>query len=268
MRFTPKTEEEQARAITRLVDDSLSEAERPAVVEWANGRPEVGRQVESQRRVSQQLQAGGPAVPEQLVGAVEARVRAANAPRARRQRASGRDSLSKWRPAIVVGALAAACAVVIVLVVGTGAGSGPSIPAAARLAFAPATGPAPAVRSAKFLDVSYGGVTYPNYAREFGVRPTGTRIDRIGGREALTVFYRLPSGAQLSYTVFSGKPVPLPSAAQAVMHWGVPLHVFNTSSGLAVVTLVRYGRSCVLAARTSRDLVLSLAAAPIRAAAA
>ena len=35
-------------------------------------------------------------------------------------------------------------------------------------------------------------------------------------------------------------------------------------AGLAVVTLQRFGRTCVLAAPTSRDLVLALAAAPIR----
>jgi hypothetical protein len=43
----------------------------------------------------------------------------------------------------------------------------------------------------------------------------------------------------------------------------VPLRLFRTSSGLSVVTLVRHGRTCVLAARTSPDVVLGLAAAPV-----
>ena len=147
-------------------------------------------------------------------------------------------------------------------VAGTGGSSGPSIPAAAALAFAPSTGPAPAAQTAKLLDVSYGGVTYPNYAR-FSVPPTGTRTDRIGGRPALTVFYRLPNGTRLSYTVFSGNAVALPHDARAVRYEGVPLREFSTSSGLSVVTLVRYGRTCVLAAHVKPDVVLGLAAAPV-----
>ena len=105
-------------------------------------------------------------------------------------------------------------------------------------------------------------MTYPNYAK-FSVPATGTRTDRIGGRSALTVFYRVSSGAQMSYTVFSGKAVPLPSSATSVVFDGVPLHWFSTSSGLSDVTLVRYGRTCVLAAPVKPNVVLALAAAPV-----
>ncbi len=163
---------------------------------------------------------------------------------------------------IAVTALAAVCAAVVIAVTGTGGGSSPSIPAAAALAFARSTGPAPPARSPKLLDVSYAGVTYPNYAK-FAVPPTGRRTDRIGGRPALTVFYRLADGTPLSYTVFSGKTVPLPHSARTVVFDGVPLHEFSTSSGLSVVTLVRFGRTCVLAARAKPNVVLGLAAAPV-----
>jgi hypothetical protein len=152
----------------------------------------------------------------------------------------------------------------LILMIGSGGGTNaPSIPAAAKLAFAQPIGSAPAAKNAKLLNVSYAGVTYPNYA-QFAVLPTGTRTDRIGGRPALTVFYHLPNGARLSYTVFSGKPVPLPAAAKTVVFDGVRLRAFSTPSGIAVVTLVRFGRTCVLAAPTKRDLVLALAAAPVR----
>jgi hypothetical protein len=115
----------------------------------------------------------------------------ATAPRKRRALSWG------WRPAVAVAGLAAVCAAIVIAAVGVGGGSkGPSIPAAAELAFAPSTGPAPAARSATLLDVSYGGVTYPNY-HKFSVPPTGTRTDHIGGRPALTVFYRLPDGTPL-----------------------------------------------------------------------
>ncbi len=201
-------------------------------------------------------------MPDRLVRSIDAKVREAYgdaAPRAhRRFLASG----SAWRPAIALAATAAVCAAIVIAVLGTGGGSSPSIPAAAALAFARSTGPAPSASSATLLDASYGGVTYPNYAK-LSVPPTGTRTDRIGGRPALTVFYRLPDGTPLSYTVFSGKAVPLPSGVRNVVFHGVPLREFSTPSGLSVVTLVRYGRTCVLAARTAPDNVLALAAAPV-----
>jgi hypothetical protein len=257
MQAKPSSEEHEAQAITRLVDGQAAEAG-----DWAQ-RPEVRRQVESQRRVSHELRTGGPQVPDRLVRSVQDKVReryGADADVAPRRAPA---SWLSWRPAVAVAGVAAVCAAIVIGVVGTGGGSsGPSIPAAAELAFAPATGPPPAARTAQLLDVSYGGVTYPNYAK-FSVPPTGTRHDTIGGRPALTVFYRLPNGEPLSYTVFAGQAVPRPRAARAVTFEGVPLHVFSTSSGLSVVTLVRYGRTCVLAARVKPDVVLGLAAAPV-----
>ncbi|HTP21456.1 MAG TPA: hypothetical protein VMJ65_17760 [Solirubrobacteraceae bacterium] len=254
----PTPEEHEAIEITRLVDEPSAEAD-PA---WA-GRAEIRHQVESQRRVAHELRTGGPPVPDGLVRSVQDKVRERYGeapPASRRRRLAAGPS---WRPAVAVAGLAAVCAAVVIGAVGVGGGSsGPTIPAAAGLAFAPSTGPAPAARNAKLLDVSYGGVTYPNYAK-FSVPPTGTRTDRIGGRPALTVFYRLPNGTPLSYTVFSGNAVPLPRGVRSVRFEGVPLREFSTSSGLSVVTLVRQGRTCVLAARTKPDVVLGLAAAPV-----
>ena len=149
-------------------------------------------------------------------------------------------------------------------VLSSGGTAGPSITGAARLAYVSPTSPAPAAASATLLDVSYGGVTYPNYERQFGASPIGQLHGRIGGRPALTVFYRLSNGARLSYTVLSGKPISPPGAARVVGYDGVRLRVFNTDS-LAVVTLVRHGRTCVLAAPTTQDIVLALAKAPLRA---
>ena len=258
----PTPEEHHAIEITRLVDDRSVDVEAAGARDLAD-RPELRRQVESQRRVSDALSTGGPAVPDHLVRAVEAKVQNRYGRTAPGSRRRGLMSGPAWRPAVAVAGLAVICAAVVIAVGGTGGGSSaPSIPAAASLAFAPSVGAAPAAHSATLLDVSYGGVTYPNYAK-FSVPPTGTRTDRIGGRPALTVFYRLPNGTRLSYTVFSGKAVPLPSSAHIVRFEGVPLHEFSTSSGLSVVTLVRFGRTCVLAARTKPDVVLGLAAAPV-----
>jgi len=261
MRSEQSPEEQEARAITRLVDAREADGKPAQDDEWAS-RPEVRRQVESERRVARELRTGGPAVPDRLVRSVQDKVRerygADAVPAKRRWLTSG----PSWRPAVAVAGIAAICIAIVIGVVGVGSSSGPTVPAAAALAFAPSTGPAPAARNAKLLDVSYGGVTYPNYAK-FSVPPTGKRTDRIGGRPALTVFYRLPNGTRLSYTVFSGKAVPLPRNARVVTFEGVPLREFSTSSGLSVVTLVRFGRTCVLAARAKPDVVLGLAAAPV-----
>jgi hypothetical protein len=263
MPFDPKAEEDEAQAITRLVDDTLSAAERPAIEAWANERPDVNRQIADQRRVADALSHGGPEPPARLVAAVRDRVQASDQRRTRLSLPAWLGSRPTLRPVLGGAALVAICAVVAVVIVGVVGTSSPSIPAAAKLAFAPSTGGAPAARNARLLDISYAGITYPNYA-EFAVHPSGTRTDRIGGRPTLTVFYRLPDGARLSYTVFSGAPVALPRAAKPVVFEGVPLRTFTTSSGLAVVTLVRFGRTCVLAAPTRRDLVLALAAAPVK----
>jgi len=261
MRFRHSPEDQEAIEITRLVDQPTDAPEAP----------ELRRQVEAERRVSRELRAGGPQVPDHLVNAIETKVRDAYGPNAAGARQDGQNrrrarfsaGAGGWRPAVAVAGLAAACAVIALAAVGIGGGSsGPSIPAAAALAFAPSTGPAPAARSATLLDTSYGGVTYPNYAK-FSVPPTGTRTDHIGGRPALTVFYRLADGTRMSYTVFSGQAVRLPASARTVVYEGVPLKEFSTPSGLSVVTLVRYGRTCVLAARTKADVVLGLAAAPV-----
>jgi hypothetical protein len=247
MRIRQSPEDQEAAAITRLVDDASAEPDRP----------EIRRQVAAERRVAKDLRTGGPTPTDHLINSVEAKVREAYGPQAKPHKRR------TWVPVAAAAGLAIVIAAVVIVAVGNSGGSkGPTIPAAAQLAFAPSTGPAPGAKNATLLDVSYGGVTFPNY-KKLAVPPTGTRTDKIGGRPALTVFYRLPDGTPVSYTVFSGKAIPLPKNTRNVTYEGVPLKTFTTSNGLAVVTLVRYGRTCVLAAKVKPDVVLGLAAAPV-----
>jgi hypothetical protein len=259
MAYTPRSDDEAAQAITRLVDGTLSDAERDEVEAWADSSPDIASQVAAERQVSGALATAGPAPPEPLVEAVQERFRAAG--RQTRPDGTRRPSRSRWRPALALGTAAVAVAIALAIAIGASQPS-PSITSAAKLAFVPATGPAPGVASSTYLDASYGGVTFPNYAK-LGAVPTGRLVGRIGGRPALTVFYRLPNGARLSYTVFSGDPIGLPPDARLVHYEGVPLYTYRTASGLSVVTLVRNGRTCVLAARTPQTVVLGLAAAPV-----
>lgn len=263
--FNPISDEAEEQAITRLVDGTVSPAERHALEQWARERPDVQRRIAEQRRVVGEFRRGQPEVPGALVEHVRQRVEQTYGTGSARRRPRLGGSIGGWRAAFSVAAVAVAVALVIVL---TGGGaSGPSITRAARLAYVPATSPAPAAQSATLLDVSYDGVTYPNYKHEFDAGPSGQLRNSIGGRPAFTVFYRLSNGARLSYTVFSGKPVPPPGNARVVDYRGVRLRVFNTGK-LAVVTLVRHSRTCVLAAPTTQDIVLALAKAPLRAQAA
>lgn len=260
--FTPTSDEDENHAITRLVDGTLNPAERESYEQWARERPDIRRRIAEQRLVVGELRTGGPEVPRALVGQVRRRVDetygSRSTPRGRRVW----SPLAGWKPAIPIGAVAVLAAAIVIVIANAGT-KGPSVTSAARLAYVPANSPAPAARSSTLLDVSYGGVTYPNYHRQFNATVTGQLQNRIGGRSALTVFYRLDNGARLSYTVFAGKPVPLPSTARVVDYDGVKLRVFNTDK-LAVVTLVRHGRTCVLAAPTTSDIVLALAEAPLR----
>ncbi len=275
-RSTDNDADAHAELITRLVDDAVEGDDGARAQAWLHEHPEAEGMIAAQRRVVAELRGAGPEVPDHLVGAIRDKVTAAYGPAAasgrsrstaRTRRSTGRSFA--WRP-MVLGP-AAVCAVAIVaLVIAFGGGSGtsaPSIVRAAQLAYAPSQGPAPAARDARYLDVSYGGVTFPNYASAFDAVPVGRRLDRLGGRPALTIFYRLRDGTRLSYTVFSGQAVPRPGIARVVVFDGVRLHVFVTSSHLAVVTLVRHGRTCVLAAPTTQDAVLALAAEPVHAAA-
>jgi hypothetical protein len=266
MTFTPRSSEEMERAVTRLVDDSLGERERPALEAWAASHPEVTRQVATQRSVALALLAGGPTAPESLITAVEARLPSGR--RSRKPGAARARIIKGTTAATALVAVALATATVAISVAGHMTHAGPSIALAAKLAFAPATEPAPASTSATLLDVTYGGITFPNYALRFGATPTGQRVDRLGGRGALTVFYHLRGGPRLSYTIYSGRPVPLPRTVSEILFHGVHLHVISAAEHLAVVTLVRHGHTCVLAARASAAALIALAEAPLQTSAA
>src|SRR5271154_5044770 len=125
MRSKRTLEEQEAQAITRLVDARHSDGGTGKDGGFA-ARPEVRRQVEAQRRVSRELRDGGPAVPDRLLLSVRDKGRerhGAGAESPRRRLTSG-----SWRPRVAVSAVAALCAAVVIGVVGIGGGtSRPSI---------------------------------------------------------------------------------------------------------------------------------------------
>jgi len=253
--MTPTLDDDGADAIARIVDGMLASRGESEPTDVA-----LHTQAAGEYRIALALRCDGPAPSLALLSAVE---RQALGARGRR----GRTARIAMRPAIAMACVAAVAIVAIVvgLTAGTGGQSpGSSLEAAAALALEPSHGAPPAAATATLLDAAYRGVTYPNYRQRFGSAPTGLRGDRIHGRAVLTVYYRLKDGARMSYTVFSGTPVSLPPHASTVVFEGVTLHSFVTSAHISVVTLVRHGRTCVLAARaTPVRALLALAEWPL-----
>ena len=167
-----------------------------------------------------------------------------------------------WVPLVgTAAALVVAAAVVVYLATRTA--PNPSTTAAARLVLKPSTGQPPAVASPEYLALSYSGVKFPNYTSMHAVA-TGQLSNKIDGRDAMTVFYRLDGGPRLSYTVFSGAPArpPVGSHVHVVYFGGVGLNTYD-AHGLTVVTVVRHGRTTVTASSAPQTTVLTLAAAPV-----
>jgi hypothetical protein len=150
------------------------------------------------------------------------------------------------------------------LAAGTGQTS-PNVVQIAKLAFQAPTspGPRPNPTDPTLLQEQFGGVTFPDYQRRFGVRASGQRTDVTGGRTVQTVYYRLGDNAPVSYSVVSGSSLIIPPSAREVTVAGVRIHSY-TRGGLSFVTLVRHGRTCVLAGTVPTRTLVALAAAPLR----
>lgn len=255
--FSPESQEHEQQVLARLADGSLEESDREAVEAYVASSPEAQLHLARQRRVATALRAGGPLLSPQAQAELDALTEQSK----RRPR---RRALISPAPLLGLASAAAAIVVAIVLLAGGGANP-PSITRTAQLAYSPATSAAPRPNpgNSRLLEASFGGITLPNYNGEFGVPATGQRTDVLGGRKLLTVYYRLPNGSPMSYSIVSGKPLALPSQSRLVTYRNVQIRGYS-DKGLSIVTLVRNGRTCVLAGKTNVDELVSLAEAPLR----
>jgi len=160
----------------------------------------------------------------------------------------------------VLGALttAAAClAVAVAVIIGSGA-SGPTLAKASAFTLQPATGPAPTHTSDGTLNRNVDGVPYPYWQGEYGWWASGSRVDKIDGRTATTVFYN-KGKKRIGYTIVTGKPVKLPGSATKTVHKGIRFHIAPLH-GATVVTWERRGHSCILSGmNVSKHELLKLA---------
>jgi hypothetical protein len=256
--FRSRSRRRELALLARLADGSIREDERATLEHKAITSPDALQQLESQRRVVQTLRAGGPELPPDvrhlLVLAALERDLTPSRPRA-------------FRPAIGVACIVAAAVIGLMasrLVGREGAVRPLTIQQAALLALRPSTGaPPPANPSdADVLRASFGGVTFPNYENGFHARPSGQRMDVADGREVRTVYYSLRPGQRVSYSVVAGPPLGSNLQAAHLTAAGVRLRVFS-ERGLNAVTLVRDGRTCVLAGGVAPRVLVALAAAPL-----
>lgn len=240
--------------LAQLADGSLHERDRRAVESYLASSPEAHRRLERQRRVVTALRAAGPELPASLRQAFLVEP----GPRARANR------LLVFGPAV-----AATCVLVVaiagVLLLRTGSDQpAPTIAQTALLAFRAPTNPPPKSnpRDRKVLAEQFAGVPFPNYVAQFDARATGQRTDLTSGRTVRTVYYAVPSGARISYSIVSGPALSARAEAKQMIVAGTRLRTYRQGR-LSVVTLVRRGRTCVLAGVVPARLVVALAKAPL-----
>ena len=222
------------RDLTALADGSLSASRRPRVERAVGASPELQADLAAQRRA---LAALASAAEERAPSALRARLELARDPRPRR--------VLPRRGLTAIPLAAAAAAAVIVLTVGGGPGA-PTVASAATLAFRAPVQPAGSeVAHTETLSwPTAGGLSFPDWVREYGFSAVGARTDRLGDRVATTVFYKR-DGARIGYTIVSGHALAAGTSARSTTWHGTHLLSF-TKDGRAVVTWLRGGHTCVL----------------------
>ncbi len=249
MRF-PRRNAVREEEIAALADDSLAGERREELEAHVAASTELQGRLDEQRRALALVETASAEV--EAPAGLRARVEAERRPRPARVRA---------RPvALAAGfAVAAAVAVALVLTLPREVG-GPDFADAATLGDRPPTGaaPQPLAGEPKLLDQALERVPFPNWAAKFGWRATGVRTDRVGGRDAVTVFYE-KNGRRIAYTIVSGKPLEVPAGAVPARREGVDLHAL-VLGGRQVVTWERLGYTCILSGDLDRPTLLKLAA--------
>jgi hypothetical protein len=93
------------------------------------------------------------------------------------------------------------------------------------------------------LGRSVGRVSFPDWGSTLGWRAVGQRVDRLGGRLAVTVYYQW-QGRQVAYTVLAAPALRQPAGLVSRVD-GTVLRTLRLD-GRLVVTWRRAGDTCVL----------------------
>ena len=237
----------QLADLSALADGTLEPGRRTAVEASIAASPELTALYEQERRAVRALHRARQT--DRAPAALRARIDA------QRPRASSRAR----RRVTYAGGLAAALAVIVlalVLVLPSGTPGAPSLGQAAALAGLGPAAPAPAPDSktpSLKLERNVGNLYFPNWAKRFGWRAVGQRVDRINGRLAVTVYYKWRR-AIVAYTIVAAPALDQPSARVTRVN-GTDLRTLRLG-GRLVVTWHRAGHTCVLSGVSvpARDL--------------
>jgi anti-sigma-K factor RskA len=226
--------------LSALADGTLDPARRPEVEARIAASPELTALYERERRVVEALHQARATerAPEQLRARIEA-ARPARTAVARR----------RFGYAGGLAGLLAAVALALVLVLPGGTPGAPSVSDAAALAARGPTQAPPApdpARPEAMLHRYVGEVYFPNWGRSLGWHAVGARTDRLGGHQAITVYYRWRD-KQIAYTIVSAPALAAGAAHRTWLH-GTELRT-QTQNGRLVVSWDREGDTCVLSGR-------------------
>jgi hypothetical protein len=256
--------------LTRLADGSLPESEREQLHARVAGAPELQLRLREQQRAVGLVQSTAEiAAPASLRASVaeltDARTRKRGRYEGRQQGAADRRRTAIWRPRASIGIVALAAVLIAVVSVALHGRTAPTVGSTARLALAPATGPAPSV-SATDHDVlsvhptGASSIPFPSYVHFTAWRASGVRHDTLQGRHVTTVFYSV-GGTRVGYSIVSGAALSMPSGSTVRGPTGVR-YVYVSSGGAQIITWRRDGHTCVIAGHSiARSTLLALAAA-------
>ena len=253
--MSPRDELEQHAELAALADGSLGERRRAELEDEVAASPELQALLAEQQKAVDLFRATKLPVPAALREDL-ARRGARVTPKPKR---GFRLPALGWPRGLAGGAAVAALVAVVVFVVsGT---SAPSVASAAQLGQRPPSQPAPTAQAAqpKLLDADVSGVPFPNWAGKFGWKPVGKRVDKVGGRQAVTVFYE-KGGKRLAYTIVSGNRLKPPAGGAPAVREGTGLLAYGDIAGRPAVVWTRGGHTCILSgAGVPRPTMLMLA---------
>ncbi|HET7049785.1 MAG TPA: hypothetical protein VFI54_16100 [Solirubrobacteraceae bacterium] len=223
--------------LSALADGTIDPARRPEVEAHIAASPELSALYERERRVVEMLHHA--AVTDRAPASLRARIEAQRPkPAARARRRIGYGSA-------LAGALAAV-ALALALILPNGTPGSPSVSDAAALAVKGANQPAPVPRPDEPSGTIGDGIQdvyFPDWKGHFHAVAVGQRTDGLGGRPAVTVYYRW-KGKMVAYTIVGVPALSQPNASVTHKN-GVALRTLRID-GRTVVTWRRDGHTCVI----------------------
>lgn len=233
----PTVSDRELADLSALADGTIDPARRPEVEARIAASPELSALYERERKVVAMLHHA--AVTDRAPAGLRARIEA-----------------QRPKPAVLArrrfgyaGALAgalAAVALALALILPGGAPGSPSVSDAAALATKGANQPAPMPKPGEPRGTIGGGIQavyFPDWKGHFHAVAVGQRTDGLGGRPAVTVYYRW-KGKMVAYTIVGLPALSQPNATITHKN-GVTLRTLRID-GRTVVTWRRDGHTCVI----------------------